>query len=122
MRLNNAGKWACNRLAEDADFGKRKSSFQMKLILLLAGMKHKQNCRIWGTENPHVYIEKLMHPKRVTVWCGFWSKFFFIIGPYFFENEQGEAITVNGNRCRAMLNEFFITKIEEEDIDNIWFQ
>ena len=31
-------KWACDRLIEDADFGKKKSSFQMKLILILAGM------------------------------------------------------------------------------------
>ena len=39
-----------------------------------------------------------------------------------FQNEQGEAVTVNGDRYRAMLNEFLFTKIEEEDIDNIWFQ
>ena len=37
-------------------------------------------------------------------------------------DEQGEAVTVNGNRYRAMLNEFLFTKIEEEDICNIWFQ
>ena len=59
-----------------------------------------------------------MHPKRVTVWCGFWS--WGIIGTFFFENEQGNAVTVNGDRYRAMLNEFLFTKIEEEDIDNIW--
>ena len=59
-------------------------------------------------------------PKRVTVWCGFWSRG--IIGPFFFENEQGEAVTVNGDRYRAMLNEFLFTKIEEGDIGNIWFQ
>ena len=35
---------------------------------------------------------------------------------------QGEAITVNGNRYRAMLNEFLFTKIEDKDIGNIWFQ
>ena len=29
---------------------------------------------------------------------------------------------VNGDRYRAMLNEFVSTKIEEEDIGNIWFQ
>ena len=40
----------------------------------------------------------------------------------FFENEQGEAVTVNGDRYRAMLNEFMFIKIEEEDIGNIWFQ
>ena len=32
------------------------------------------------------------------------------------------AVTVNGDRYRAMLNEFLFTKIEEEDIGNIWFQ
>ena len=40
----------------------------------------------------------------------------------FSQNEQGEAVTVNGDRFRAMVNEFLFTKIEEEDIGNIWFQ
>ena len=53
-----------------------------------------------------------MHPKRVTVWCGFWSRG--IIGPFFFENGQRETVTVKGDRYRAMLNEFLFTKIEEE--------
>ena len=38
------------------------------------------------------------------------------------ENEQGESIAVNGDRYRAMLNEFLFKKIEEEDIGNIGFQ
>ena len=62
---------------------KKKSSFQMKLILIW--YVNKQNCHIWGTENPHAYTEKPTHPKRVTVWCGFWFRG--IIGPFFFENE-----------------------------------
>ena len=41
---------------------------------------------------------------------------------FFFENEQGEAVTVNGDPYRVMLNEFLFTKIEEEDTGNIWFQ
>ena len=73
----------------------------MKLIVILAA-----------------YIEKPTQPKQVRVWCGFWSRG--IIGPFFFENEQEEAITVNGDR--NMFNEFFFTKIEEKDIGNIWFQ
>ena len=36
MRFRFA-KWACDRLIEDADFGK-KLSFQMKFVLSLAGM------------------------------------------------------------------------------------
>ena len=31
-------------------------------------------------------------------------------------------MVVNGDRHRAMLNEFLFTKIEEDDIGNIWFQ
>ena len=61
-----------------------------------------------------------MHPQRVTVWCGFW--FGGIIRPFFFENEQGATVTVNGDRYRAMLDEFLFPKIEEDDMDEIWFQ
>ena len=39
-----------------------------------------------------------------------------------FANEQGKAVTVNGDRYRARLNEFLFTKIAEEDIGNIRFQ
>ena len=85
----------------------------------LGGYVNKQNCRISGTENPHSYIEQPTHPKRVTVWCGFWSRG--IIGLFVSENEQGETVT-NGDHYRAMLNEFLFIKIEHEDIGNIWFQ
>ena len=86
----------------------------------LGGYLNKQNCRICGTENPQAYIEKPMHPKRVTIWFGPKSRG--IIGQFFFENEKGEAVTVNGDRYRGKLNEFLFTKIEEEYIGKIWFQ
>ena len=99
----------------------KKIIFSDKTHFDLVGYVNKQNCHIWGTEKPHAYIEKPMHPKRITVWCRFWSRG--IIGQFFFENEQEEeAVTVNGDRYRAMFNEFLFTKIEEEDIGNIWFQ
>ena len=60
----------------------------------------------------------LGHPKRVIVWCGFWSRR--IIEQFFFENEQGDLVTVNGDRYRAMLNEFLFTKIEEEATWQHW--
>ena len=41
-------------------------------------------------------------------------------GPFFFENKQGEAVTVNDDRYRAMLNEYLFTKTEKEDIGNIF--
>ena len=61
-----------------------------------------------------------MHLQQVTVWCGFW--YGGIIGPFFIENEKRTAVTVNGERYRAMLNECLSPKIEEDDMDDIWFQ
>ena len=120
IRLNNAGNRACDRLIDDADFGKKKIIFSDEAHFDLGGYVNKQNCRIWDTENPHAYIKKPTHPKQVTVWCGFWSRC--IIGPFFCENEKEEDIPVNGDRYRAMLNECLFTKVKDEDIGNIWFQ
>ncbi|CAK9813904.1 Transposable element Tc3 transposase [Anthophora plagiata] len=118
MRFRFA-QWAEDRLIEDEHFY-RKIIFSDEAHFHLGGYVNKQNCRIWGSENPHVIVEKPMHPQRVTVWCGFWSGG--IIGPFFFENEQGNAVTVSGDRYRAMLSNFLFPKIEEDDIDDIWFQ
>ena len=94
----------------------KKNIFSDEAHFDLGGYVNQQNCHIWGTRNPHAYIEKPTHPKLVTVGCGFSSRG--IIGTFFFENEQGEVVTVNDDRYCVMLNEFLFTKIE----DNIWFQ
>ena len=39
----------------------------------LVGYVNQQNCRIWGSENPKVIIEKPLYLQRVTIWCGFWA-------------------------------------------------
>ena len=73
-------KWACDRLTQNADFGKKKIIFSDEAHFDLGGYVNKQNCCIWSTENSHAYIAKPTHPKRVTVWCGFWFRG--IIGPF----------------------------------------
>ena len=83
---------------EGPDFGK-KVIFSDGAHFDLCEYVNKQNCRIWGTKNQHEYIQKPTHLNQLTVCCGFWSRG--IIGSFFFENEQGEAITVNGDRYRG---------------------
>ena len=53
--------------------------------------------------------EKPLHAQRATVWCGFWAGG--VIGPYFFENDAGNAVTVNGVRYRNMITEFFVASV-----------
>ncbi|XP_075150474.1 uncharacterized protein LOC142224574 [Haematobia irritans] len=61
-----------------------------------------------------------MHPQRVTVWCGLWAGD--IIGPYFFQNEAGQTVTVNGVRYREMITNFLWPELDDMDVDDMWFQ
>ncbi|GFV98122.1 thyroid receptor-interacting protein 11 [Trichonephila clavipes] len=62
----------------------------------LNGYVNKQNCHIWSEVNRQVYVETPLHPEKLTVWCALWAGG--IIGPYFFKNDEGHNITVNGDR------------------------
>ncbi|GFV43279.1 hypothetical protein TNCV_9771 [Trichonephila clavipes] len=39
----------------------------------LNGYVNKQNCRIWSEANPQVYVETMLHPEKLTVWCALWA-------------------------------------------------
>ena len=111
--------WATVRLAEDPNFG-RKIIFSDEAHFWMNGYVNKQNCRIWDDNNPHEVHQVAMHPQKVTVWCGFWAGG--VIGPYFFENDVGEAITVTGERYRRMITDFFWPKLDDIHLDDMWFQ
>ena len=81
--------WALEHLEGDPDFGK-KIIFSDEAHFWLSGFVNKQNCRIWSDENPREIHQVPLHSEKVTVWCALWSGG--IIGPYFFENEEGVAI------------------------------
>ncbi|GFU14697.1 proline dehydrogenase 1, mitochondrial [Trichonephila clavipes] len=86
----------------------------------LNGYVNKQNCRIWSEANPQVYVETPLHPEKLTVWCALWADG--IIGPYFFKNDEGHNVTVNGDRYRAMITNFFIPELNNHDVQELWFQ
>ena len=68
-------------------------------------------------QNIHTHLHKCIH--NVTIWCGFWAGG--IIGSYFFENEIGQA-TVNDTRYRDIITQFFLPKLDDIDMANLWFQ
>ncbi|CAH2000968.1 unnamed protein product [Acanthoscelides obtectus] len=73
----------------------------------LNGYVNKQNCRIWSEDQPEALQELPMHPEKITVWCGLQAGG--IIGPYFFKDDNGRNVTVNGERYQL-------------DLADMWFQ
>ncbi|GFU54620.1 DDE_3 domain-containing protein [Trichonephila clavipes] len=65
-------EWAQNEIAVVPDFHKR-ILFSDEAHFWLNGYVNKQNCRIWSEANPQVYVETLLHPEKLTVWCALWA-------------------------------------------------
>ncbi|GFT31815.1 uncharacterized protein TNCV_2035481 [Trichonephila clavipes] len=89
----------------------------MKLFLLT---NPASACNIAIEANPQVYVETPLHPEKLTVWCALWAGG--IIGPYFFKNDEGHNVTVNGDWYRAMITNFFIPELNNHDVQELWFQ
>ncbi|GFU71774.1 transposase [Trichonephila clavipes] len=87
-------KWAQNEIAVVPDFHKR-ILFSDEAHFWLNGYVNKQNCRIWSEANPQVYVETPLHL---------------------------EKLTVNGDRYRAMITNFFIHEFNNHDVQELWFQ
>ncbi|GFV57093.1 hypothetical protein TNCV_3530421 [Trichonephila clavipes] len=109
-------EWAQNEIAVVPDFHKR-ILFSDEAHFWLNGYVNKQNCRIWSEANPQVYVETPLHPEKLTVWCALWAGG--IIGPYFFKNDEGHNVTVNGDRYRAMITNFFIHELNNHDVQEL---
>ena len=85
--------------------------------LVMATVDDKCSTKIIFTDNIFLSVEssvsriapfgrivKPMHHQRITVWCCLWTGG--IIGPYFFKNQAGQAVTVNGVWYREMITNF----------------
>ncbi|GFV18719.1 uncharacterized protein TNCV_4756061 [Trichonephila clavipes] len=112
-------EWAQNEIAVVPDFHKR-ILFSDEAHFWLNGYVNKQNCRNWSEANPQAYVETPLHPEKLTVWCALWAGE--IIGPYFYKNDEGHNVTVNGDRYRAMITNFFIPELNNHDVQKLWFQ
>jgi hypothetical protein len=85
----------------------------------LPGCVKKQN---GSGANLNVLHMNPLHSQRGTVWSGILA--FGIIGPYFFEDETGNAVTVISDWYVHMVNEFLLPELRRRDIEHaiFWFQ
>ena len=81
---------------------------------------NKQICRIRTQQLPKHSVEKPSHSQKVTVWSGVTADE--IIGLYFFENDMGNAVTVNGERYQNMISTFHESQLDARHLRNIWYQ
>jgi len=83
---------------------------------------NKQNYRYWAPENPQEVHQRPLHNERLAVRCGIAS--FGVLGPYFFEDNEGAAVTVTSKRYVAMLRNFCEPEFRRRGIDlsSVWFQ
>ncbi|GFY30993.1 DUF4817 domain-containing protein [Trichonephila clavipes] len=88
--------------------------------LLVEWLRQQTKLPHLSEANPQVYVETPLHPEKLTVWCALWAGG--IIGPYFFKNDEGHIVTVNGDRYRAMITNFFIPEWNNHDVQELWFQ
>ena len=84
-----------------------KSSFQAKLSLLEHSKTVLIHWKVDAKRTSHCLVRILVQRHNWSIFLRKWT---------------GEAVTVNGDHYRAMLNELLFTKIKKEDIGNIWFQ
>jgi len=100
---------------------RRSLLFSDEANFYLNGQVHKQNCRIWGDENPHALVEQDQQSPHLTVWCGLSSRG--ILGPYFFQS-RGRTVTVTGPRYKGMLDDFLVPALRRRHIplSQVWFQ
>ncbi|GFW91587.1 DUF4817 domain-containing protein [Trichonephila clavipes] len=107
-------EWAQNEIPVVPDFHKR-ILFSDEAHFWLNGYVNKQNCRIWTEANPQVYVETPLHPEKLT------GALYGLVES-FFKNDEGHNVTVNGDRYRATITNFFILELNNHDVQELWFQ
>jgi hypothetical protein len=76
----------------------------------------------WAQEDPQQLHQRPLHNARVTASCGVAN--FGVIAPYFFEDEDGRALTFTSAHYVEMLRNFLTPELSHCGIElsTIWFQ
>ena len=88
----------------------------------LTGCVNKPNFLYWTRANSHELHERPFRSERVTVWCAVGE--FGVLGPYFFEDEDGSAVTITTCLLHWNVGKFPAPQQNElaADVEDTWFQ
>ena len=102
------------RVFNEWALGRRSTFFIEKLCSAT-----KLNFGSMGTYKAELSIFEWRWARRIAKASKWWFGF---IGPYFFKDAANRNVTANGERYREMICNFFLTKIQELDLHDIWLQ
>jgi hypothetical protein len=82
---------------------------------------NKQNYRYWAAEDPQEPHRPPLHSDKSTVWCGIAP--FGALGPHFFEDNEGAAVTLTSERYVEVSHNFCGPELRRRGIDlsSVWF-
>ena len=75
----------------------------------LSGHVNKQNMQFWAPNQTHEHIQQPLSQTKVTVWCVIDKGV--IVGPFLFEDNDGNPVTVNSKRYIEILERKLIPAI-----------
>jgi hypothetical protein len=104
-------EWISDVCHNDTDFLNR-CFFSDEAWFYLDGFVNSQNSRQWNNANPHLIIERPLHPLKIGVWCAMSAKRLF----YVFFN-----YTVTTEHYLSFIHQFIAT-LTEDEIFTAWFQ
>lgn len=113
QRLNFC-EWFLNNFQEENSGAFEKTFFTDEAYFYLSGYVNSQNMRMWNTQNPHVFVERPLHPQKVGVWAAISSRR--IVGPIYFDG------TITAERYRIEILTTFINELHDDELREGYFQ
>ena len=114
-------KWFESKIEENPDF-LQNVWFSDEAHFSLSGHVNSKNSVFWGSQAPDEVLQRPLHSVKCTAWVAI-SKHG-IIGPFWFENDVRETMTVNKERYIVVLNKFWRTLCARRGVhrEEQWFQ
>lgn len=103
QRRMDFGNWFLGQHAADPHFEDR-IQWTDEAHIHLSGYINSQNAIHWGSRRPDDVVTTSLHPTKVTIWCAMSTSG--VIGPYFYEDQNQQPLTVNSTRYVAVLDNF----------------
>lgn len=89
--------------------------FSDEATFFVSGSVNTHNVRIWGSENPHAFVQNIRNCPKVNVFCA--VSMFKVYGPFFFCEKS-----VTGHVYLDMLENFLMPQLETDSVDFIYQQ